>query len=221
MPRAKRKRKRSKALIPKEWTTKDGITTLPVTVKVKVEEVLNRLKIGANQQANFFGQKFTPSERQHVAYELSLGGISYQDISMLLDVSLSGAFMILERARAEVAARLPHGWLVNNFVDDYQAIKSAAQWNKSRAESATSDELAVSFSRNEIAARGKSIDALLKGAEVAKQLKGDQQGEGDKPDPSNRVSLMQWVFENRILPKLEPPKETEAEIVNDGLQNQE
>lgn len=213
----KRKRKRKVALIPEAWKTSDGISTLPDPVRSRVKEVLDKLSIGEPQQDKFFDGKFSLFQRQQIGYELNMAGVTYQDIATLLGLTISGAFQMLQRAFAEAAQHLPQNWLPNNFVDDYYSMKSAAQLNRARSLAAVTEESQIAFSRNEITARGKAMDALLKAGEIAKQFK--TPGENGSPDANDRESTMQWVFENKIMPQLEAPKpeaiEEEAQVVKE------
>lgn len=211
MPK-KRKRKRKIAIIPKEWTVKDGILTLPDRVRSQVQEVLDKLNIGEEQRDRFFDQKLSVFQRQQIGYELNMAGVTYPDIGRLLGLSISGAFVLLQRAFAEAAQHLPQNWLPNNFVDDYYAMKAAAQLNKARSLAAVSEESQAAFGRNEITARGKAMDALLKAGEIAKAFRvGGKDGE---PDPSDRETMLTWAYENIIVPKLTGPTE-EAEVIDD------
>ena len=205
----KAKKKRRKALIPKEWKPKDGIIKLPVAVRVKVNEVLTRLRVGEEQQEYFLAQGFSPSQRQVLAYELCQSGVSYQDISTLLGITVMGAFKILDRARVDAAMGLPPQWLSANLIDDYYTLKNDSQWARSRSEGEDDPIVAARFRQIAVMATGKAGELLLKAEEVAKQLReqqhaasGADQGE---PSPSDRANLFQWVFENKIMPSLEPP----------------
>lgn len=209
----KRKRKRKNSVIPKEWSAKDGILTLPDPVRHQVQDVLDKLNIGEPLQDKFFDRKLSIFQRQQIGYELNMAGVTYPDIARLLGLSLSGAFTLLQRAFAEAAEHLPQNWLPNNFVDDYYAMKQAAQLNKARSLAAVSEEAQAAFGRNEITARGKAMDALLKAGEIVKGIK--QAGKDGEPDASDRETALTWAYETIILPKLAGPKPEEAEIVDE------
>ena len=200
----KRKYKRRAALVSKIWKGSDGISKLPAAVLSKVRETLDRLKVGVEQQENFFGVRLNVYQRMAVGYELSLHGLSYQDIAKLLGMSVSATFNMLDRARVEALSLIPPQWLMANFVDDYLALKSEAQWNAAQKES-VDGVLAVSFSRNAIMGRSKAGEFLLKAEELTKGIGASKDGQ---PNQSDRESQLQWVYENKILPKLiEAPEE--------------
>ena len=212
MPKKHRKFRR-KTSIPKDWKPKDGIIKLPVAVRAKVSEVLLKLHIGEEQQEYFLAQGFSPSQRQVLAFELSRCGVSYQDIAMLLGVSVQGAFQILDRARVEFAMGLPPQWLAANLIDDYYTLKNDSQWGRARAESEDDPIAAARFRQIAVVASSKAGEILLKAEEVAKQLREQQQAasgqDQGEPHPSDRVNLFQWVFENKIMATLEPPAPAE------------
>jgi len=205
-------------LISKAWKAADGLTALPDSVRRMVEEVLRRMKVAEDQQYRFFDRRFSISQREALAYELSHSGLGYRDIAVLLGVTVMAAHTILERVKQQVADGLPPRWLPANFVDDVRFLKEDAQWCRSKSESAMTDQDAAMFRRAAITATGRSGDLLVKVAQtdaIAKALKdaaAGQGGTGDKPAPTDRVGTLQWVFENVILKQtaLEAPKEDDA-----------
>ena len=211
----KRRKKLKRTLIPKEWKVEDGITHLPEVVRGKVREALTRVKIGAEQQDNFFNSMtLSHTQRQAIAYELSLSGVSYQDIATLLGVEMTTAYRMLDRARSDALKGLPPQWRAASFINNYRALEAEAQWNVAKKDSAIDDEVSVAYSRNAITAFSKAGDFLLKAEEISKGARG---GDGDKPDAADRVGMMQWVYENRLLKKeIEPPKVQDAEIIDDN-----
>ena len=209
----KRRKKNTKALISKEWRVKDGLEVLPELVRSRIDEVLRRLKVGDEQQAKFFNQRFTPAQRCKIAFELVHSGVSYPDLAKLLGVSLVSAHDIVNRAMQQVAAGLSPVWMPSHFIDSIHTLEEDAAWNRSKSESAMDDETALAFRRNATAATAKSGELLVKVAESDKiaaaiRESSNQNGQSKSmPDAVDRVDVLQWVFENKILKQIEPPIE--------------
>ena len=206
----KRKRKARHGIIPKDWSTKNGITVLPIKIQNQLQAVFDKLRIGEDVRGEAFFRKLTEGQKTTVAHELALAGICHADIGMLLGVTIQGAYAILDRARREKLTTLGPTWIAANIIGDREMLDGDAAWFRARSESAVDDSMAAEFRRGAVSATGKAADMLLKAGEIAKSFKPGGDGE---PDPSDRETTLTWAYEHIIVPKLAAPKPEEAEIV--------
>ena len=221
----RKQRSRSKGLIPKSWSDDKDIRTLPDGVREKVVEAISRIRMGEPPDPNFFKAQYRRGPmRCMIAYELQKSGLSYGDIAMLLDLTLAGAIRLLDRTREQQMSGLGPNWALAIFKDQIDDHLLDAAWNRARSESTADEAMAARFRQQATAASKAIAELIIKGQESkmimdAMREAASRRKEADTetpPDPINRVDMIDWVFRNKIMPRLQqsedgiPKHESEA-----------
>lgn len=172
---------------------------------------------------DFFERKFTVAQRELIAYQLSHANLTLADIATLLGTSFSGAYHVLARAKESALIGFSPNAIATGLIDDLIHLRDDANWNRMKADQAADDELAAIFRRNATAAQAKAAELSIKTVESSNVQKLVQawlrarstepiNGEIPKPEAIARIDMLQWVYENRVIPRLKPPEPEPTDV---------
>jgi hypothetical protein len=180
---------------------------------------LSKLRVGEELRPNFFKLKFSPAQRQTITYELLQIGFTYRDVATLLGVTVQSAYWMAQRAREDMLVMVGPAWIPANFLDDYNTLKSDAAWLRSKSETASTEELEQAARHRAGTLTAKAADLLIDMSRTNAIERAMREANGAKsteaPDPNDRINMLQWVFENKIMKQIEPPEPTEAELAEE------
>ena len=215
----RKQRSRCKALIPKSWSDDKDIRTLPNGVREKVVEAISRIRMGEPPDPDFFKTQYRRGPmRSLIAYELQKAGLSYGDIAILLDLTLAGTIRLLDRTREQQMSGLGPNWALAMFKDQIDDILLDAAWNRAQSET-TADEQLAARSRQQATAASKAVaDLIIRGQEskmimdaLREAANRNKETDDSPPDPVNREDLLEWVFWNKVVKRLQPSENAEIE----------
>jgi hypothetical protein len=105
-------------------------------------------------------------------------------------------------------------WASAIFVNEITNQIIDAAWNRVRSEGTDDEEMSARF-RHQATLASKSInEQILKAQEceaISRALRdaaprSANTDDDPQPDPINRIDLIDWVFRNKIMKRIEPPE---------------
>lgn len=174
-------------------------------------EAVSRLRMGDQVEDRFFSKRYDTEMKMAIASELLMEHIAQGDIARLLGVTRRGLEYMLARLRQRNADMLPLTWNRDRLVETVDALEDAGYMSMSLAEGDPDPRNKALFLSNAIRAYGDAGNLRLRlgvSKEIADALRAGMKGE-NAPDPNDRIDYIDWVYRNKIAPKLE----ADAEIV--------
>ena len=138
--------------------------------------------------------------------------MSVQDIATLLGMSMWGVVVMLGRVREQQAFGLGPDWASAIFVNEINNQIIDAAWNRARSEATADEGMAARFRQQAMLASKAINEQILKGQEseaISRALReaaaSSAETEDDTPpDPINRIDIIDWVYRNKIMPRIQP-----------------
>src|SRR5262249_13220034 len=100
----------------------------------------------------------------------------------------------------------------DRLVETVDALEDAGYMSMSLAESDPDPKNKAVFLANAIRAYSEAAKLRLKlgvSKDLLDMLRAGMKGDDEAPDPNERIDYIEWVYTNRIAPKLEEPEDTE------------
>ena len=169
-----------------------------------------RVRRGEPPEDNFFSKKLDTETKMAIAQELIIEHIAMGDIARLLGITRRGLEYMLQRIRERNANLLPVTWNRDGLVATVDALEDAGYRSMSQAEGAIDDKNKIVYIATAVkaySAAGKLRVKLGVSKELLDLPRKRQAAdiEDGAPDPKDRIDYIDWVYQNKIAPKLEEP----------------
>jgi len=215
MKRDTTKRSGAKTVISKEWKPTDGINALPAVIRARVLEAVTKFRRGEPPEDNFFSKRFNTETKMAIASELVMEHVPMGDIARLLGMTRRAIDYMMARIRERNANLLPVTWNRDRLISTVDALEDAGYMSMSLAEGEPDPKNKARFLSIATKAYSDAGSLRLKlgvSKEVLELLRkrATQDLEEQAPDPKDRIDYIDWVYQNKIAPKLEAQ---DAEIV--------
>jgi hypothetical protein len=214
MERDTSKRSGAKSVISKDWKPTDGIKALPAVIRARVLEAVTKFRLGEPPEDNFFSKRLDTETKMAVASELVMAHVGREDIARLLGITRRGLEYMLERIRERNANLLPVTWNRDRLVETVNALEDAGYLCMSEAEGEIDPNNKASYYATAVKAYSDAGNLRVKlgvSKEMLDLLRKRQMQEAEEipPDPKDRIDYIDWVYTNKIAPKLEKPEDAE------------
>jgi len=191
---------------------------LPAVIRARGLEAVTKVRRGEPPEDNFFSKKLDTETKMAIAQELVIEHIPMGDIARLLGITRRGLEYMLQRIRERNANLLPVTWNRDGLISTVNALEDAGYMSMSLAEGAIDE-------KNKATHIGKAIKAYSDAGKLRVKLGMNKELldlprkrqaadiEDGAPDPKDRIDYIEWVYTNKIAPKLETQEVQDAEIV--------